>query len=122
MSKLVPIFCTLCLVLLTLTFSAAGSSPFSCQPQEDQSGRVYNPPQRRRRRAQPDIRRHRKRGIGSAFGKAGKSAGRGGKHFGKQMARGRPLRAGKEFGKGMGGFGKHFGKGMGRVGKRIAKP
>jgi hypothetical protein len=37
------------------------------------------------------------------------------------MARGRPLRAGKEFGKGMGGFGKHTGKGTARTGKKVGQ-
>jgi hypothetical protein len=38
------------------------------------------------------------------------------------MAQGRPIRAGKEFGKGMGGFGKHFGIGMAKTAKRTVTP
>ena len=53
---------------------------------------------------------------------AGKSAGRGGKRLGQNVARGRVARGGKEFGKGMGGFGKHTGKGIGRTMRRVFKP
>ncbi len=87
---------------------------------ESQQGRILTVPGRRRRRARRDRGRH--RGIRSAFKKAGKSAGRGGKRFGQNMARGRVVRAGKEFGKGMGGLGKHTGKGVGRTMRRVFKP
>ena len=102
--------------------SSVSTSALAVGQQEDQGRRVLNVPQRRRRRVRGDVRRRRSRGIGSAFGSAGRSAARGGKRFGKYVAHGRPVRGGKEFGKGMGGFGKHFGKGMARVGKRVAKP
>lgn len=87
---------------------------------EGQRPRVMTVPTGRRRRIRRDRGRH--RGIRSAFKKAGKSAGRGGRRFGTNMARGRPVRAGKEFGKGMGGFGKHTGKGIGRTMRRVFKP
>jgi hypothetical protein len=86
-----------------------------------QSGREIGVPQRRRRHLRREVRRPH-RGIRHAFKKAGTSAGRGGKLFGKHTARGRPVRGGKHLGKGIGGFGKHTGKGMARIGKRIAKP
>jgi hypothetical protein len=38
------------------------------------------------------------------------------------MARGRPVRAGKELGKGMGTFGKHTGKGVARSVRRAVTP
>jgi len=105
------------LLLLFIPIHArAGASVPLVQQGENQNGQVLVVPNRRRR-ARGDVRR--RRGIGSAFSKAGKSAGRGGKRFGKHVSRGRPARGGKEFCKGMGGFGKHFGKGMSRVGKRI---
>jgi hypothetical protein len=89
---------------------------------QDESGqrRVINVPGSRRRRVRRD--RGRRRGIRSAFKKAGKSAGRGGKRFGQNMAKGRVVRAGKEFGKGMGGLGKHTGKGVARTMRRVFKP
>ena len=87
---------------------------------EGQERRVITVPGNRRRRVRRDRGRH--RGIRSAFKKAGKSAGRGGKRFGQNMAKGRPVRAGKEFGKGMGGLGKHTGKGVGRTMRRVFKP
>lgn len=81
--------------------------------------RVPNDGQRRRR-IRPEGRRG--RGIKSAFGRAGRGAGRGGKRFGQNMAKGRPVRAGKELGKGMGTFGKYTGKGVARTAKRVFKP
>ena len=82
--------------------------------------RVLTVPGHRRRRVRRDRGRH--RGIRSAFKEAGKSAGRGGKGFGLNIARGRPIRAGKHLGKGMGGFGKHTCKGIGRTMRRVFKP
>ena len=77
---------------------------------------------RRRRRVRSEYRRRRGRGIKSAFARAGRGAGRGGKRFGLNMARGRPVRAGKELGKGMGTFGKHTGKGVARSVRRAVTP
>jgi hypothetical protein len=76
----------------------------------------------RRRRVRSEYRRRRRRGIRSAFARAGRGAGRGGKRFGQNMARGRPVRAGKELGKGMGTFGKHTGKGVARSVRRAVTP
>ena len=89
---------------------------------EPQQRRVLTVPDngQRRRRIQPD--RPRGRGIKSAFARAGRGAGRGGKRFGQNMARGRPVRAGKELGKGMGTFGKYTGKGVARTAKRVFTP
>ncbi len=102
------------------------AQPFgnSLQAQEDTDNqkRVLQMPQtNRRRRVRGEV-RHRRRGIGGAFANAGRGAGRGGKRFGKNMAKGRPIRAGKELGKGMGSFGKNMGKGVARTTKRIFKP
>lgn len=88
---------------------------------EGQTPRVMTVPGNRRRSVRRD-RDRRHRGIRSAFKKAGKSAGRGGRGFGVNMAKGRPARAGKELGKGMGGFGKHTGKGVARTMRRAFKP
>jgi hypothetical protein len=76
----------------------------------------------RRRRVRSEYRRRKGRGIKSAFARAGRGAGRGGKRFGQNMARGRPVRAGKELGKGMGTFGKHTGKGVARSVRRAVTP
>ena len=65
--------------------------------------------------------RRRGRGIGAAYRRAGVSAARGGTRFGKNMARGRPVRASKSLGKGAGGFGKHTGVGTARVGKKLGR-
>jgi hypothetical protein len=74
----------------------------------------------RRRRVRSE--RRRSRGIKGAFARAGRGAGRGGKRFGQNIAKGRPVRAGKELGKGMGTFGKYTGKGVGRTAKRVFTP
>jgi hypothetical protein len=76
---------------------------------------------RRRRRVRGDFGRRRHRGIKHEYKESGLSVGHGGRRFGKHMKHGRPLHAGAQFGRGMGGFGKHFGKGTARVGKRIVK-
>jgi hypothetical protein len=76
----------------------------------------------RRRRVRSEYRRRRRAGIKSAFARAGRGAGRGGKRFGQNIARGRPVRAGKELGKGMGTFGKHTGKGVARTIRRAVTP
>lgn len=102
-------------------FEAQASANARRAQDDGQERRVMSVPGNgRRRRVQRD--RRRGRGIRSAFKQAGKSAGRGGKRFGTNMARGRPVRAGKELGKGMGGFGKHTGKGVGRTMRRVFKP
>ena len=61
------------------------------------------------------------RGIGYAYRRAGRSAGRGTVRFGKNAVRARPVRATKELGKGAGGFGKYTGIGTVRVGKKIGR-
>ncbi|HEX8143498.1 MAG TPA: hypothetical protein VF553_12935 [Pyrinomonadaceae bacterium] len=91
--------------------------------QDDQERRVLRMPQgRRRRRVRNEYGRRRGRGIKSAFARAGRGARRGGKRFGQNMARGRPVRAGKELGKGMGTFGKYTGKGVARSVRRAVTP
>ncbi|HEX8845260.1 MAG TPA: hypothetical protein VF791_11480 [Pyrinomonadaceae bacterium] len=121
-----PTFVLLALLLLPLTPQLADNSfearAHALALRDQDSPRVLEMPQgvRRRRRARVD--RRRRRGIRSAFKRAGKSAGRGGKRFGQNVARGRVVRGGREFGKGMGGFGKHTGKGVKRTMQRVFKP
>lgn len=91
--------------------------------QDDQGRRVLRTPHSgRRRHVREEFRRRRGRGIKSAFARAGRGAGRGGKRFGQNMARGRPVRAGRELGRGMGTFGKHTGKGVARSVRRAVTP
>lgn len=65
--------------------------------------------------------RRKSKSIGSAYKKSGIYAGRAGKRFGKNIAKGKPIVAGREFGKNMGKSGKYNGKGGARVGKKIGK-
>ncbi|HEY6188136.1 MAG TPA: hypothetical protein VIW80_10680 [Pyrinomonadaceae bacterium] len=118
-------------IVLALLFVApqlgqnVGASPLerAVREQDNQGRRVMRVPDNgRRRRVRGEFRRRRGRGIKSAFARAGRGAGRGGKRFGQNMARGRPVRAGKELGKGMGTFGKHTGKGVARSVRRAVTP
>lgn len=56
--------------------------------------------------------------VGKAFANAGRSAGSGSKAAASEITKGKPVAAGKEFGKGMGRFGKGIGKGV----KKAVKP
>ena len=120
------VFLLLSGLALALPFAFAGYKPLAGARvlQDGQDERrvlsVPNDGQRRRRRIRSE--RRRSRGIKGAFARAGRGAGRGGKRFGQNMAKGRPVRAGKELGKGMGTFGKYTGKGVGRTAKRVFTP
>jgi hypothetical protein len=119
--------------LFSVAFSLLLGSPFvgaalSARPltntlreQRNHSSAPMGVPRSRRRHLRHEARRKR-RGIGGSFKKGGTSAGQGGKGFGKNVARGKPIKAGRRLGKGMGGFGKHTGKGFGKTGKKIVKP
>ncbi|HEV2911759.1 MAG TPA: hypothetical protein VGX92_00465 [Pyrinomonadaceae bacterium] len=101
----------------------AHARALAAREQDEQDRRVMRVPDNgRRRRVRGEYRRRRRAGIKSAFARAGRGAGRGGKRFGQNMARGRPVRAGKELGKGMGTFGKHTGKGIARSVRRAVTP
>jgi hypothetical protein len=118
MRKLLTLTFALLLILagpIKGTWAAAAFNPV--QDQDAPNRRVMTVPGARRRRVLGDRPRH--RGIRGSFKEAGKSAGGGGKRLGQNMADGRPVRGGKEFGKGMGGFGKHVGMGTGKIGKRV---
>jgi hypothetical protein len=113
-------------LLFVLPFAGPGTSArasLARQSSSQEERRVLRVPDNgRRRRVRSEYRRRRGRGIKSAFARAGRGAGRGGKRFGQNMARGRPVRAGKELGKGMGTFGKHTGKGVARSVRRAVTP
>ena len=119
MRKFLPVFYALLLLAPFNVASLTIEAHAAVAPQE--GPRVLPAPQGTRRRRWRNEGR-RRRGIRSAFKHAGKSAGRGGKRLGQNVARGRVLRGGREFGKGMGGFGKHTGKGISRTMRRVFKP
>lgn len=56
--------------------------------------------------------------VGATFANAGRQAGSGSKAAASEITKGKPVAAGKEFGKGMGRFGKGIGKGV----KKAVKP
>ena len=114
----------LSVILIAMLFVPASfASALEVQEQNQNANQNTNKrklhvPHRRHRKGS-DVRKH--KGIGHAYKGAGKSAGRGGKRFGKNIAHGKPIKGGKELGKGMGGFGKGVGKGTGRSGKKIGR-
>jgi len=112
-------------MLFVPPFAFAGSSlranaSVQDQQNQDQDRRVMHVPHRRRRTGH-DVARRKHRGIGHAYKYGGKSAGRGGKRFGKNISRGKPVKGGKELGRGMGGFGKGVGKGTARTGRKVGR-
>jgi hypothetical protein len=122
--KFLPAFLTLLLALplASLAFIASARAN-SAQDQGNENGRVLHLPQgQRHRRVRGDRPRRGRHSIRRSFARAGRSAGRGGKRFGQNIGHGRPVRGGKELGKGMGGFGKHTGRGIGRTMRRVFKP
>jgi hypothetical protein len=106
--------------ILIISLAFILSAPFLSESYTSQAASAmrFQDGQTQRKRTRD---RRRSKSIGGAFKNAGLSAGRGGKLFGKNIAKGKPIVAGREFGKGMGGFGKHSGKGFGRTGKKIGK-
>ena len=107
-------------ILLVLPFTFACSSLRVNASVQDQNRRVLQVPHRRRRTGR-DVARRKHRGIGHAYKYGGKSAGRGGKRFAKNISRGKPVKGGRELGRGMGGFGKGVGKGTGRTGRKVGR-
>ena len=110
------------LLALPFVYTAYNQQALAAHMQDGQDERrvLTVPSDGRRRRVRSERRRN--RGIKGAFAKAGRGAGRGGKRFGQNIAKGRPIRGGKELGKGMGTFGKYTGKGIARTTKRVFKP
>lgn len=118
------VFLLLSALLLALPCAYAAHNPLLSarllQDGQDERRVMTVPSDGRRRRVRREGRRG--RGIKSAFARAGRGAGRGGKRFGQNIAKGRPVRGGKELGKGMGTFGKYTGKGIARTAKRVFTP
>jgi hypothetical protein len=110
--------------LLLAVFMCVGSLSVAANPpQEDQGQRVSTVSESKDgRHIRAERPRRRGRSIKGSFAESGNSAGRGGKGLGQNIAKGRPVRGGKEFGKGMGGFGKHLGIGVGKTVKRAVTP
>lgn len=74
-----------------------------------------------RRHSRRHRRRHerRRRGIGQTYKEAGTSTAQGGTDFGKNIARGKPIVAGRRLGKGVGRGGKRVGQGTAGVGRKV---
>lgn len=96
--------------------------------QEQDNGQAKTTPRRRRRRRRvrgdvartPGVGRTFKR-AGHHYGRSGKYAGRGGARFGKNIAHGKPIVAGRELGKNTGKAGVETAKGTVDVGKGSAR-
>ena len=119
------VFLLLLALLLVMPFAYTAYNPLvsarALQDGQDER-RVLTVPNDGQRRRRIRSERRRSRGIKGAFTRAGRGAGRGGKRFGQNIAKGRPVRGGKELGKGMGTFGKYTGKGVARTAKRVFTP
>ncbi len=96
--------------------------------QDQQNGEVLNTPRRRRRRRRVRGDVSRSPGVGGTYkragrhyGRSGKYAGRGGARFGKNIARAKPIVAGRELGKNTGKAGVETAKGTVDVGKGTAR-
>ena len=112
-----PTLSALCRGLLLLCAVSLLSLPVLCA-QERRAG------SRRVERRDDDFWRHgrrRHRSIRGAYKRAGRSAAHGTAGFARNMARGRPVRASKRLGQGVGGFGKHTGIGTARVGAKVGR-
>ena len=114
----------LLMVTILLLAIVACSGPASALTVQDgglgEEGVLRAPPRSERRR-RIAVDEPRGRGIGSAFRRAGASFGRGLIGFGRNIVRGRVVRAGKEAGKGLVSSGKYASLGVGRTGKRIGR-
>ncbi|MEO7506379.1 MAG: hypothetical protein ABIZ95_03995, partial [Pyrinomonadaceae bacterium] len=106
----------LVMIGLTCIFPAVEPTNAAVAATAPQDGNQTSVPQNRKRPHKYEGRR-RHRGIGRAYGKAGKSAALGGRDFYHNMRHGKPIKASRRLGKGMGGFGKHTGQGTLRTGR-----
>ena len=112
------------LIMLALLFTpSAGliTASASSRPERSNRNAEAKPSTAKEGHYRRRHRRHRRRGIGRTYKEAGTSAGRGGADFGKNIAHGKPIKAGRRFGKGMGGTGKNVGKGSAKVGRKVGK-
>jgi len=107
----------LCAVLLALCFIQPVSAG---APEPNQNAQANTQPivPKHRRRHRREVRRG---GIKHSYGQAGKSIGHGSKRFGKNIAKGKPIKAGQEMGQGASGFGKNVGQGSKGVGHKSKK-
>jgi hypothetical protein len=111
-------------VVIGLLLGLGLAAPFygatnAAQEPGAQTNTQLKAPSTNRRRHRRSESRH--GGIKHNYGSAGRSMGRGGKRFGKNMAKGKPIVAGRELGKGTGGFGKGVGKGTAGVGRKVGR-
>ena len=107
-------------VLFVLLLASCFVEPVWARAQEqtNQNAQASAPqivPRRHRRRQRRE--RHR-RGVKHSFGRAGQSMGRGGKGFGKNLSKGKPIKAGQEMGQGAGQFGQNVGQGSKGIGQK----
>ena len=106
-------------LLLALSFVSLAPARAQESSQNTQAKHKLHVPQTGHKRHGHEHRRP--HGAKSSYSKAGKSAGHGGKSFGKDVGHGKPIKGGKELGKGVGGAGKDTGKGTAKVGKKVGK-
>jgi Ni/Co efflux regulator RcnB len=99
-----------------VALSPASASTMTGQANQNTEAR---PSSEVRNRGRHKRRKHRRHGIGQSYKEGGTSAARGGKRFGKNIARGKPIKAGQELGQGAGRAGKNVGQGSKQVGEKV---
>ena len=114
MKKLFLIALALLFVPAFVELSPASAANVAAQENQNREARPSSEGRRRRGR-----RRHRRRGIGQSYKQSGTSAAEGGKRFGKNISRGKPIKAGEGLGQGMGRAGKSVGQGSKQVGEKV---
>ncbi len=117
MRKLFLIALALLFVPMSAELMAANVS--NLQEQNNQNTAAKSSRQDQARRGRRHRRHRRRRGIGQSYKQAGASTAQGGTGFGKNIARGKPIVAGRRLGKGLGRAGKHVGQGSAGVGRKV---
>ena len=87
--------------------------------QNNQNSNVKSSTDRETHRRRRHRRHGRRRGIGQTYKEAGTSTAQGGVGFGKNIAKGKPIVAGRRLGKGVGRGGKRVGQGSAGVGRKV---
>lgn len=117
MKKLFLIALALLFVPAFIELSPTSAGNVTAQENQNREARPSSEARRNRRRH--GRRRHRRKGIGESYKQGGTSAAEGGKRFGKNISRGKPIKAGEGLGQGMGRAGKSVGQGSKQVGEKV---
>ena len=116
MRKLFLIALALLFVPMSAELTAASAGNLPERNTRNTEAKPAGAQERPRRR---HLRHRRRRGIGQSYKQAGASTAQAGTGFGKNIARGKPIVAGRRLGKGVGRAGKNAGQGSAGVGRKV---